>query len=614
MSGKEFEIINTEREHREHREHREQPTNILDLSCSHKDVKNGNIGISSLITRVEHPLVRPCYKSYSVCFNLDGEKKEAGLYYHRINNQGMLIDEYISLPLDIIAITSSQYNDNFGRLLKFQDSNGLWHEWAMPMTLLKGNGDELLSELLYQGFTFEPSCRKKILSYLMTEKPAKKIKAVDAIGWHGDNFVLPNQVIGSDVDNIVFQSDTINKDDFHCNGTLEGWQDEIGKYCVGNIPFIISVSVALVGPLMKPSASSNNVGVHFVGDSSSGKTTSVEVGASVWGGKDFKRSWRTTANGFEGIAAARNDTCLVLDDIDEVSPKDIGNIVYMIGNGQGKQRADRAGDARRIKRWNIGVLSTGESEQSGVMNEIGKRPNQGQKVRLLSLPVSFEFGAFSNLHGFQSGRELADHLKSERLKHYGHIGPAFVRCLVKESKDLSERLDRIVQDFSKHVTTGLEKRAASMFGLIGFAGELGIEYGLLPWPQGSALEAALIALKMWHENNGPGNNEDQEILQLINDFIDKHGDSRFSSLSLTNNMIRDRAGYYQDKNDQRIYMFFPNGLMEAAGGRHSRNRVVDALKRNGCIVEHDNDRITKKTRTPNGLSNLYYVCINKEKL
>lgn len=332
------------------------------------------------------------------------------------------------------------------------------------------------------------------------------------------------------------------------------------------------------------------------------------MAASVWGSSEFIRSWSATANGLEGVAATRNETCLILDEIDEASPFEIGKITYMLANGQGKQRAGRIGNARKIQRWRIITLSTGERTLTSIMNEVGKRPNAGQLVRLLSIPVSFEYGAFSNLHDFESGRALADHLKMMRMNHYGHLGPAFIRRLIDDERPFAVMLDQVVQRFSERLTTNIEKRAATTFSIVGLAGELAIEYGLLPWEKGTAFEAALIAFKRYQTYLESSQTEDSQILQAVSDFIAKHGDSRFSLLpQQSERSIQNRAGWYKDTDQGRVYMFFSSSLKEAGGG-FERIRIVEALKKAKWIVDHDVDRLTKKTRTSAGLKNLYHVC------
>lgn len=599
------------------REQWEQREHAIDTNASSRSlvnlipISNGN----ALITKGEPPSVSsstifdksvlklPCFISHPSPFLLNGKIMSAAVYLH--NEQS---DELICSPMCIIASTSSENDDNFGRLLEFQDSNGKIQEWAMPMRLLKGNGDELRGELLDRGVIIDTKNGYKIKTYVMQSKPACRITAVNRIGWHNDTFVLPNQIIGDE--NIVFQSENSEDSGFKKRGTLEEWQQQIAKTCIGNIPLMVSVSAALAGPLLNKIGRQQGGGIHWVGDSSTGKSTAIEVGGSVWGGPEFVRSWSSTANGLEAVASARNDTCLILDEIDEAPPQEIGKITYMLSNGQGKQRARRNGKARKTHRWRIITISTGERTITSIMNEIGKFPNSGQLVRLISIPVAFEHGAFSNLHGFEGGHNLSDHLKSARLNHHGHVGPAFIKALIDDKQNRLESLHQIMKKFESIAPTRLQKRAASLFAVIGFAGELAIEYGILPWTAGSALEAALSAFKLSEEYIGNNQGEEARILQSVSDFISKHGGSRFSFIkdeTGDDKRVYNRVGWYRETDQGTVYMFTKEGLMEACKG-FELSRVIRALWKAGWIIDKDSDnRYTKKTRIKSESKSLYHI-------
>src|ERR1700733_1984463 len=47
--------------------------------------------------------------------------------------------------LEIIAVTRNQHGEDFGRLLRWYDCDGRLHTWAMPMSLLAGEGTLYLS-------------------------------------------------------------------------------------------------------------------------------------------------------------------------------------------------------------------------------------------------------------------------------------------------------------------------------------------------------------------------------------------------------------------------------------------------------------------------------------
>lgn len=607
-------------------EQREHSVGSDNSRCSHNEVSHGNNGNEFLngqnndiacepVKVSKLNIKRPSYVSHARVYQINGKEMPPGLYYHglyRKDGKAMITDEWICSPITVEAITSSDQGDNFGRLLKFLDTNGRWHLWAMPMSMLKSTGEELLGELLSQGITFARKKRNAIIDFIMTERPIKRITAVSRVGWHDDVFVFPNQIIGKS-DDIVFQSEGGNECDFSSSGSLEDWNQQIGRLCEGNTPLMVSVCTALAGVLLKRVHRKQGGGIHWVGDSSTGKSTSIEVGATVWGSPEFIRSWGVTANGFEGIAATRNDTCLILDEINEVAPHDVGKIVYILVNGLGKQRAGRSGNARQIRRWRLMAISSGERTLESIMNEVGKQANSGQLVRLLNIPSTFEHGTFSKLHEFTDGRNLADHFKKVCQNYYGILGPAFVRKLIDDKRNLVDHLDAVTKQFLIHAHTNLEKRAASTFAIIALAGEIAIGYGLVGWGVGHAINAAMIAFKRWQIFQGASQTEDSKILDSISDFICKHGDSRFSLLPhhAEDKSVLNRAGWYKDYASKRIFMFTSAALQEAGGG-YDKPRIVDTLNRYAWIADTDSGRFTKKTRTSSGLKNLYHISIPEQ--
>ena len=282
----------------------------------------------------------------------------------------------------------------------------------------------------------------------------------------------------------------------------------------------------------------------------------------------------------------------------------------MIANGRGKGRANRIGRARAIQRWRVIALSSGERTLSAMMAEIGRKVNAGQSVRLLNIPATdFKYGAFECLHDFPSGQGFSEHLKEARHKDHGHVGPAFIEGLIKEERSLHERLKTLAAELSAEAKTELEGRAASIMALFALAGELGIEYGLLPWSQGAARQAIHETFLLWRERQGGQGNEDAQILQSVQDFLDRHGDSRFQPRNhdpTESPVIRDRAGWYEWDGDGRSYMFHSSGLKEAGGGFDVK-RVARALMKAGWIVDHYEGRFTKSVRINGKLEQSLYA-------
>ena len=562
---------------------------------------------------------RPTYLTHDDWFLIGGTKFKPGLYYHGIDKPGsddpVHTDIWICSPIHADALTSNEHGADWGLLLRFINPDGKWREWAMPSYMLKGYGDEMRGELLSLGVRISPDGNKLLHRWLASRNPKSRIIAAMRTGWHdspqGIAFVLPNKVIGAD--NVRFQSEYAVHDDFTPKGTLEGWKNEVAALCQGNHILLLSVSSALAGSLLKIGKLQDigGAGIHLMGDSSRGKTTALQVGASAWGSPSFLRTWRATANGLEATAASRNDTFLPLDECGESDPREIGLIIYSLANGVGKQRAKRTGGARESARWRTIVLSSGECSIGTHMSESGKRIKAGQQARLLDIPATnFEFGSFNCLHGSDSGRAFADRLKRATSKNYGHLGVAFVEKLIADKQDLPALYADTCTIPQFATTDGIESRAVGTFALIGMAGELATEYGLTGWKEGDAINAAITAFQAWRQYRGTGKTEDRQILQAVRDFILQHGDSRFSKLgdlSSESLMIRNRAGWWKEPDNLgRVYLFNSPVLRDAVPG-FEIIKISEALQKAGWITEHDKDKRSKKTAANGSKINLYYI-------
>ncbi len=531
---------------------------------------------------------RPCYVVLDDWIDAGGARHRPGVYWcgrKETKDAIVLFDTWFCSPLHVEAVTFDGQQHNFGRLLRFKNSLGKWREWAMPMELLRGSGDELRGELLAMGVELDPyQARQQLPAYLQRENPKRRMHCALQVGWAGDSFVLPDRVIGPTASGVIFQSGERGHEEHTQAGTLVGWQAEIAGRAVGNPLMVLALSASFAGPLLAK-CNADGGGIHPHGDSSTGKTTLLEAACSVWGGPNYKRSWRATANGMEGAAALFNDCLLALDEISECDPKEVGAIVYALGNGRGKQRASRSGTARGVTRWRCFIVSTGERTIATTMQEGGHRAKAGQAVRLLDIPVTRAFGAFDTLHGMVSGAALSDAIKRGAASHYGHAGRAFLEKLTRDERDFCACLDRVKQvpELAAEQGEGQDKRAAARFALIGLAGELATEYGVTGWQPGDAVQAAAEGFRLWQSARGRGNDERRQIMERVSAFIERHGDGRFSDADImVETSVRDRAGWWRDVGGERCYLFTADAMREAVKGFEFA-RALDVLQEVGAL-------------------------------
>lgn len=534
---------------------------------------------------------RPCYVVLDDWAEWQGRKYRPGVYHCGMTEvkkdaPAMPFETWFCSPLYVDAVTFDGQANNFGRLLRFKNSLGRWREWAMPMELLGGSGEELRRELLAMGVELDPfKARQMLPGYLQREHPKRRMHCALQVGWAGKSFVLPDQVIGPDAAGVIFQSGERGHEEHTQAGTLEDWREGIAAKASGNPLLLLALSAGFAGPMLAR-CNAEGGGIHFVGDSSTGKTTAIEAACSIWGGPNYRRSWRATANGMEGAAALFNDCLLALDEISECDPREVGAIVYALGNGRGKQRASRSGAARGVVRWRCFVLSSGERTIGTTMQEGGHRAKAGQSVRLLDIPASRAFGAWDTLNGAPSAAAFSDAIKRVAVQHHGHAGRAFLEKLTRDGRDFCTMLEefKALPLFAAEGGEGQDKRAAGRFALIGLAGELATEYGLTGWREGEAIHAAAEGFKLWRSMRGKGNDERRQIAERVSGFIERHGDGRFSDADASGEaQVRDRAGWWRGIGDGREYLFTADGMREALKGFDFK-RALDVLQEFGALA------------------------------
>lgn len=517
---------------------------------------------------------RPCWRVFDEKVQVGDTSYRPGVWYFGVKQRGndtpIPYDQWVCSSLHVEAVTADQRGENVGRLLKFRGLQGQgWRELAIPMAMLSGDCADVRALLMSMGLETALSSRNLLTEYLLRPAPKRKVRCVTQVGWAGEGcFALPNQAIGPHAGEVILQADEMLDDAHTVSGTLEEWKNHVGALAQGNPLLLVAIATAFAGPLLKPLGAESG-GIHLVGDSSTGKTTAIDAGRSVWGGSEFRRSWHSTANGLEGAASLFNDTCLCLDEISEADPKEVGATVYALGNGVGKQRASRTGMARAVKRWRTTVLSSGERSLATTMREGGQRAKAGQLVRLLDVPARRAFGAWDDLHGHATGQAFSDALKAATRRYHGTAGRAFLDRLTHETRDLEAFYEKFkaMAGFVPEGADGQVRRAGARFALYAMAGELAADYGVVPWPRGAATAAARTAFEAWHAGRGNGNDEDTKILAAVAGFLDRHGDSRFSlagSEAAAHAVRIHRAGWFEDSEaDGRVYLFNTEGMREA---------------------------------------------------
>ncbi|WP_297845296.1 DUF927 domain-containing protein [Pseudomonas sp.] len=480
--------------------------------------------------------------------------RDDGVFIERKDKEGPYLTP-LSSRIDVEALTRNKNGQQWGLLLKFKDRDGNVHEWSMPREMLSGRVEDYRRQLLSLGADLAPKGGADFLTeFLIAATPQARALCVDSTGWHGNVFVLPKRVFGQDAEPVLFQTtDAVRHPPFGTSGTLDQWKIHVGAKCVGNSRMVTAVCIAMAGPLLDLLGEENG-GFHFRGASSSGKTKTLSVAASIWGDKGMVRIWRTTSNAIESLAMEHNECVLILDELGQVSPQDAGDIAYTLANGQAKARANRMGGVRPIASWRLLFISTGEIGLAEHVAAGGGRIRAGQEIRMLDIPSDggCNLGVFENLHGAASPQAFADQLQQLSEAYYGTVAEALLTTLTSNAQERDRAVSMVqaiqgqfVGDFVPVDSHGQVFRAASRFGMVAGVGEYAISIGALPWDAGEALHSVQRCFHSWlGERGGNVASEELRALAQVRHFLEQYGESRFTLIAqegLGDNNIGDRT-------------------------------------------------------------------------
>lgn len=532
---------------------------------------------------------------------------------------GHLPPQWLCSLLRVVASTRNGQQSEWGRLLAFTDLDGHVHLWAMPFELLAGDGDQLRATLLREGLriTANRRLRPQLETYVQLANPHLRARCVARTGWQGDVFVLPQETFGDDPGAPVLLQNPGSVDiGLSTSGCLEDWVENVARPCAGNSRLVLAISMAFAAPCLGL-VHAEGGGAHLRGPSSSGKSTALQVGASVYGTPEaYTQTWRATDNGLEGAASLHSDLLLVLDELGQLEPKHAGQVAYLLANGQGKARSRRDGSLRPVSTWRVLFLSAGEVGLSDLVTQGGGRVQAGQEVRVIDLPADAGagHGLFERVPEGLTASVFADRLKAAAARHYGTALPALLRAITgdpgKHRETLQALRAEIVLKLVAEDSAGQVRRVADRFALIAAAGELATVLGLTGWATGEAEHAAVVCFRAWLQARGtPGNAEPVAMLAQVRAFLEANGEARFTRWDASGDAPRtvNRAGYRRDGEHGPIYYIEREAFRKEICKGFDPEAVKKVLLEVGALRSDSKGKRTRKERLPDGRSTRVYV-------
>jgi putative DNA primase/helicase len=525
-----------------------------------------------------------------------------------INDEGVSYDDprgqqetiHVCSRLVLTAMTRNADGNDWGKLFTLTDPAGAEKQYHMRNAA--GTTVAIL-DLKHKGLMMSAHTRANALlaQYLTSVTTERQMLSSAKLGWVTySSFLLPDASYGEPE---VIYSGAYRDYGF---GTAGDWKANVGKYCSGNSRLIFAASIGFAAPLLAV-VEMEGGGFHYVSKSSRGKSTCLDVAASVYGSAaHYLQNWDTTKNSLEQVAEAHNDCLMVIDELGSVDGAAIGPTLYMIANGHGKSRMNQT-----KRRWRVLFLTSGEVTLAEHMAEAAKTPKMGQEVRLLNItPPPGAVGSdlldqswFESTHSFDDPAAFANYLKAETRKHYGTPLTLWLPILAKSRATVASECRSQVESFTKRVlppnATGEVARAIRRFAIVAAAGEIATAHELTGWKAGEAIAAAEKCFTAWMEYRRTFDPVAKAVDRVRN-FIVEHED-RFELIG--SEAVDEKVGYKK----KSAYLILPDVFRDEVCAGSKSEEIAENLERAGYLNTSGKSRLQKQERIDGKLAYVYSV-------
>jgi putative DNA primase/helicase len=556
------------------------------------------------------------------------EVNEFGLYRTDTSEDGNESNRWIGPRIFVVALTHNSNDEGYGHLVRFTNMNGRERMCILLYSELIGKGGIAIERLHDLGYKARDNKAdlESLRRFLLEQNPSFTVSYMSTHGWHAGRFIhdeeldLTDQQMG---DISILDPAVAAGHRYKVSGALKDWQGSVGRLCQRNTRLVLAISAAFAGPLLHL-VRQPNIGIHLRGPSSIGKTTALHAAGSVWGGGDhgFIESWRATHNGLELQCALHNDAILPLDEISLVNAKELGDIVYALGNGIGKRRATRDIRSRPVVQFRLVFISSGERSLQEMMGTAGKSTKGGQESRLIDIPADTgTYGLFENLHDHHNGAALSKCLTQAAKQFYGTPSRAFIQHLTENPNAGAEARELQAHFVSKlklpeHNAAGEVYRVAESLGLIAAAGEMATQHGVTGWDPEEHMPtwATAKCFEGWRAARGGYEAHDVHAgVAALAAFLSKYP-ARFQFVGLedadTPTNIHERAGFWDHdaENECRQYYINRQVFQNEICRDYDYQAVLQWLNSHQLLVTNEGDRLTyRKMIRTEGFIRFYSV-------
>jgi len=215
-------------------------------------------------------------------------------------------------------------------------------------------------------------------------------------------------------------------------GSLTTWRSIINALAVPGLEPLQFAALCGFGSPLMPFSGLSGVTVNLLSnESGTGKSTATQIALSVFGHPTHTMLIeRDTPKSKEHKLGILNNLCAGADEMTNVNPVDVSNLIYAVSQGRGNDRMD--GQTNRLRanhtHWQLIMVTNSNASMVSKLSKNKARPD-GELMRLLELHVKRVVIPYG------------DQIFAQLYENYGVAGPVFAQWVVKNKDSLQKLID-----------------------------------------------------------------------------------------------------------------------------------------------------------------------------
>ena len=298
---------------------------------------------------------------------------------------------------------------------------------------------------------------------LESEQSAPLVYHHDRLGFstcNGKGVFLLDTPIGS-IDPIKAGSHYVIPEVITPKGTIAGWLRVAETEVIGKPAMELALAIGALAPIAHLLRAAGVITdlpvVAYIGKSTSGKTTALRTGASIWGfpmeSIGIIDDLNATENAFFESLARNTGFPAFIDETSAQTGWDFNSMVYFLPKGRSKKRCAPSGELKRTAMFSGAVVFTGE-------HSLIERAGQSSGLRARIVEIKLDKWTKDGAH--------AERITEGFCQNYGTAAPLLVEWLLVHQSELPA----IYQSARSNLTdrakgmNDVETRALKIYALI----------------------------------------------------------------------------------------------------------------------------------------------------